>query len=70
MKALVFHELGDPNQVLRLEEIEEVKPAQDEVLLQMLFSRSTLQICTWCAGATATSQVCPPVPRGGSRNSS
>ncbi len=38
MKALIFHELGDPNQVLRLEEIEEVNPAQDEVLLQMLFS--------------------------------
>ena len=34
----MFSTVGEPCQVLRLEEIEEVKPAQDEVLLQMLFS--------------------------------
>lgn len=38
MKALIFRNVGDPNEVLRLEEIEEVKPAQGEVLLQMLSS--------------------------------
>ena len=38
MKALLFRTIGEPSQVLRLEEIEEVKPAQDEVLLHMLFS--------------------------------
>ncbi len=34
----MFSTVGDPSEVLRLEEIEEAKPAQDEVLLQMLFS--------------------------------
>ena len=38
MKALVFRTVGEPGEVLRLEEIEEVKPAADDVLLQMLFS--------------------------------
>ncbi len=38
MKALMFSTVGDPGDVLRLKEIEEVKPAPDEVLLQMLFS--------------------------------
>ena len=38
MKALTFSTVGEPSEVLRLEEIEEVKPAVDEVLLQMLFS--------------------------------
>ena len=38
VKALMFSSLGDPSEVLRLEEIEEAAPAQDEVLLQMLFS--------------------------------
>jgi len=38
VKALTFSTVGEPSQVLRLEEIEEVKPASDEVLSQMLFS--------------------------------
>ena len=38
MKALMFSSVGEPSEVLRLEEIEEVKPAPDEVLLRMLFS--------------------------------
>jgi len=38
MKALIFHELGNPNQVLHLEEIEEPIPGSGEVLLQVLFS--------------------------------
>ena len=38
MKALIFSNVGDPSEVLRLEEIEEVKPVQGEVLLQMLSS--------------------------------
>jgi hypothetical protein len=38
VNALMFSTVGDPGEVLRLEEIEEAKPAQDEVLLQMLFS--------------------------------
>lgn len=38
MKALVFREIGEPAKVLRLEEIDEVRPAPDEVLLQMLYS--------------------------------
>ena len=38
MKALVFREIGEPAEVLRLEEIDEVRPAPDEVLLQMLYS--------------------------------
>ena len=38
MKALIFRTVGEPSEVLRLEEIEEAKPAHNEVLLQMLFS--------------------------------
>ena len=38
MKALIFHDIGEPNAVLHLEEIEEPIPATDEVLLQVLFS--------------------------------
>ena len=38
MKALIFHDIGEPNAVLHLEEIEEPIPATDEVLLQALFS--------------------------------
>jgi NADPH2:quinone reductase len=38
MKALIFHELGEPKAALHLEEIEESIPASDEVLLQVLFS--------------------------------
>ncbi len=34
----MFSTVGNPSEVLRLEEIEEVKPAQDEVLLEMLLS--------------------------------
>ena len=34
----MFSTVGDPREVLRLEEIEEAKPAHDDVLLQMLFS--------------------------------
>ena len=34
----MFSTVGDPREVLRLEEIKEPKPARDEVLLQMLFS--------------------------------
>ena len=38
MKALQFRTVGEPVEVLRLEEIEEPKPALGEVLLQMLYS--------------------------------
>jgi NADPH:quinone reductase-like Zn-dependent oxidoreductase len=38
LKALIFRTVGEPSEVLRLEEIEEAKPAHNEVLLQMLFS--------------------------------
>ena len=38
MKALIFNCIGEPSEVLRLENIDEVKPGRDEVLLQMLFS--------------------------------
>ena len=38
MKALIFNSIGEPSEVLRLENIDEVKPGRDEVLLQMLFS--------------------------------
>ena len=38
MKALVFREIGEPAEVLRLEEVDEVRPAPDDVLLQMLYS--------------------------------
>ena len=34
----MFNMVGDPGEVLRLEEIDEVKPGQGEVLLQMLLS--------------------------------
>ncbi len=34
----MFSSVGEPSEVLRLEEIEEAKPAPNEVLLQMLFS--------------------------------
>jgi NADPH:quinone reductase-like Zn-dependent oxidoreductase len=38
MKTLRFQKVGDPNEVLHLEEIEEPTPASDELLLQVLFS--------------------------------
>jgi len=38
MKALIFSELGDPNEVLQLEELEDPIPGSGEVLLQVLFS--------------------------------
>jgi NADPH:quinone reductase-like Zn-dependent oxidoreductase len=38
VRALIFETIGEPCDVLRLEDIEETKPAQGEVLLQMLFS--------------------------------
>jgi NADPH2:quinone reductase len=38
MKALIFRELGDPNEVLQLEELEDPIPGSGEVLLQVLFS--------------------------------
>ena len=38
MKALVFRTLGEPGDVLHLEDVEGVMPGPDEVLLQMLFS--------------------------------
>lgn len=38
MKALMFRTIGEPSEVLRLEDTEEVTPTQDEVLLQMLYS--------------------------------
>ncbi len=38
MKALVFHETGNPNDVLRLEDIDEPTPGIDEVVLRVIFS--------------------------------
>jgi NADPH:quinone reductase-like Zn-dependent oxidoreductase len=38
MKALTFNTVGEPSEVLRLEEIGEAKAGPGEVLLQMLFS--------------------------------
>jgi hypothetical protein len=38
MKAPIFKNIGEPREVLRLEDIEEAKPGQAEVLLRMLFS--------------------------------
>ena len=38
MKALMFRTIGEPSTVLQLEDIEEARPAQGEVLLQMLYS--------------------------------
>jgi threonine dehydrogenase-like Zn-dependent dehydrogenase len=38
VKAFIFKNIGKPREVLRLEDIEEAKPGQAEVLLRMLFS--------------------------------
>jgi NADPH:quinone reductase-like Zn-dependent oxidoreductase len=38
MKALLFHETGEPKEVLRLEEIQSPEPNEGEVLIRVLFS--------------------------------
>jgi NADPH:quinone reductase-like Zn-dependent oxidoreductase len=38
MRALLFRNIGEPHEVLRLEKIDEITPSSDEVLLQVVFS--------------------------------
>ena len=61
MKALVFSTVGQPSEVLRLEEIEEVRPATGELLLQMLFSPVNPSDLHMVRGSTATNLNCLPV---------